>query len=53
MVAIMKTYFLRLSHEQRGHLIRNPIESIGVTCRSKVAKSTPIGNPRWPPWWPS
>ena len=24
-----------------------------VTCRSKIAKIVPIGNPRWPPWLPS
>ena len=24
-----------------------------MTCRSKIARIVPIGNPRWPPWPPS
>ena len=27
--------------------------SIRVTCRLKIVKIVPIGNPRWPPWQPS
>ena len=27
--------------------------SIGVTCRSKLAKIVPFGNLRWPPWQPT
>ena len=29
---------------------RNFVGSIGMICRSKIAKIVPIGNPRWPPW---
>ena len=29
------------------------VGSIGVTCRSKIAKIVLIGNPRWPPSWKS
>ena len=38
------------SPERKGHLTQNLVESIGVTCRSKIVKIVPIGNPRWPPW---
>ena len=32
-----------------GQLTRYLVGSIGVTCRSKIAKIIQIGNPRWPP----
>ena len=32
-----------------GQLTRYLVGSIRVTCRSKIAKIVPIGNPRWPP----
>ena len=41
------------SPEPKGQLTSNLLGSIGVTCRSKIAKIMPIGNPRWPPWPPS
>ena len=47
MAAILKICFL--SPESKGLLTLNLVESIGVTCRSKIAKIIPIGNPRWPP----
>ena len=34
-------------------MTRYLVGSIVVTCRSKIAKILPIGNPRWPPWPPS
>ena len=36
-----------------GQLTRYLVGSIRVTCRSKIAKIVPIGNPRWLPWPPS
>ena len=36
-----------------GQLTRYLVGSIRVTCRSKIAKILPIGNPRWPPSWKS
>ena len=41
------------SPELKGRLTPNLLGSIGVTCRSKIAKIVPIVNPRWPPWQPS
>ena len=32
-----------------GHLTRNLVGSIGMTCRSKTDKIVLIRNPRWPP----
>ena len=29
------------------------LDHVWVTCRSKIAKIVQIGNPRWPPYWPS
>ena len=37
---------LSSSNEQKGKLTQNLAGSIGATCRSKVAKSIPISNPR-------
>ena len=31
-------------------ILKNLVGSIRVTCRSKIAKIFPIGNPRWPPY---
>ena len=36
-----------------GQLTWYLVRSIGVTCRSKIAKIVPIRNPRWPPSWKS
>ena len=36
MTAILKIYFFA-SPELKGHLTRNLVGSIGVTCRSKIA----------------
>ena len=33
--------------------INSVLGSIRVTCRSKIGKIIPIGNPRLPPWQPS
>ena len=41
------------SSEPKSQLTPNLVRSIGVTCRSKIAKIVPIGNPRWLPWLPS
>ena len=45
--------FFASSPEPKGQLTPNLLGSIGVTCRSKMAKIVLIGNPRWPPWQPS
>ena len=37
----------------KGQLTRDLVRSIGVTCRSKIAKIILLGNPRLPPWRPS
>ena len=47
MAAILKIYFFA-SFEPKGQLTRNLAGSIGVTCRSKIAKIVPIVNPSWP-----
>ena len=49
MAAILKLYFFASSPESKGLLTLNLVGSIGVTCRSKIAKIVPIGNSRWPP----
>ena len=41
------------SPEPKGQLTPNLLGSIGMTCRSKIAKIVPIGNQRWPPSPPS
>ena len=41
------------SPEPKSQLTPNLLGSIGMTCRSKIAKIVPIGNPRCPPWQPS
>ena len=38
------------SSELKGQLTRNLVGSIGVTCRSKIAKIVPIVNPSWLPF---
>ena len=53
MAAILKIYFFASSPEPKGQLTPNLLGSIRMTCRSKIAKIVPIGNPRWPPWPPS
>ena len=47
MAAIENLFFA--SPESEGLFTLNLVGSIGVTCRSKIAKLIPIGNPRWPP----
>ena len=49
----LKNLFFASSPELKGQLTSNLLRSIGVACRSKIAKIVPIGNPRWPPWLPS
>ena len=49
----LENIFFASSPEPKGQLTPNLLGSIRVTCRSKVAKIVPIGNPRWPPWRPS
>ena len=48
--AILKIYFFASSPELKGQLTRNLVGSIGVTCRSKIAKIMPIVNPSWLPF---
>ena len=50
MAAILKIYFFASSPELKGQLTRNLVGSIGVTCRSKIAKIVPIVNPSWLPF---
>ena len=45
--------FFASSPEPKGQWTRNLVGSIWVTCRSKIAKIFPIGNPRWLQWRPS
>ena len=52
MAAILKVIFLT-SSELKGQLTQNLGGSIEGTCRPKIAKVITIGNPRWPPWFPS
>ena len=47
MVAILKIFFSASSPESKDRWTGNIVGSIGVTCRSKVAKILPIRNPRW------
>ena len=49
----LENLFFASSPEPKGQLTQNLLGSIRVTCRSKIAKIVPIGNPRWPPWPPS
>ena len=39
-----------LKGQLTGQLTRNLVGSIGVTCRSKIAKIVPIVNPSWLPF---
>ena len=41
MAAILKIYFMPLLLNQKGKLTPNLLGSIGVTCRSKIAKIVP------------
>ena len=49
----LENLFFAPSPEPKGQLTPNLLGSIGVTCRSKIAKIVPIGNQRWRPWQPS
>ena len=46
MAAILKNLFFASSPEPKGQLNQNLVGSIGVTCRSKIAKIILIGNPK-------
>ena len=46
----LKNLFFASSPELKGQLTRNLVGSIGVTCRSKIAKIVPIVNPSWLPF---
>ena len=48
--AILKIYFFASSPELKGQLTRNLVGSIGVICRSKIAKIMQIVNPSWLPF---
>ena len=48
----LENLFFASSSEQKGHLTLNLVGSIGVTCRSEIAKIVPVGNPKLPPWRP-
>ena len=50
---VLENLFFASSPEQKDLLTLNKVGSIGVTCRSKIAKILLIRNPRWPLWWPS
>ena len=45
----LENLFFASSPELKGHLTPNLLGSIRVTCRTKIAKIVPIGNPRWQP----
>ena len=47
------TIALKAYSSYLGQLTWYLVGSIGVTCRSEIAKIVHIGNPRWPPWSPS
>ena len=49
----LENLFFTSSPEPKGQLTPNLLGSMGVTCRSKIAKIMLIGNPRWLPWPPS
>ena len=49
----IENLFFASSPEPKGQLSPNLLGSIRMTCRSKIAKIVPIGNPRWRPWRPS
>ena len=42
----LETLFFASFPEPKGQLTRKLVGSIGVTCRSKIAKIVLIGNPR-------
>ena len=44
----LENLFFASSPEPKGQLTPNLVGSIGVTCRSKIAKIVLIRNPRWP-----
>ena len=48
----LENIFFASSPEPKGQLTPNLLGSIRVTCRSKIAKVVPIGNPSWlqPSW---
>ena len=46
----LENLFFASSPELKGQLTRNLVGSIGVTCRSKIAKIVPIVNPSWLPF---
>ena len=50
MAAILKNLLFASSPELKGQLTRNLVGSIGVTCRSEIAKIVPIVNPSWLPF---
>ena len=41
----LENQFFASSSKLKGQLTRNLVGSIGMTCRSKIAKIVPIGNP--------
>ena len=43
--------FCPLSPEPKGQMTRNLMGSFIVTCKQKVTKIVPTGNPGWPLWW--
>ena len=49
----LENLFFASSPEPKGQLTPNLVGSIGVTCRSKIAKIMPIVKPGWAPWQPS
>ena len=49
----LENLFFSSSPEPKGQLTPNLVGSIGVTCRSKIAKIMPIIKPGWAPWQPS
>ena len=48
----LENIFFASSPEPKGQLTPSLLGSIGMTCRSKIAKILPIGNPKWPPQQP-
>ena len=43
----LENLFFASSPEPKSQLTPNMVGSLGVTCRSKIAKIVQIGNPRW------
>ena len=48
----LENLFFASSPEAKIQLTWNLVQSIGVTCRSKITQIVLIGNPKWRPWWP-